>query len=92
MGYKIGQSTHKKKRDGAGQIINLKCQYIQYNIKYMCFNLICTPGLVSIPIDGNRLALQSLDDEVTHNTPVIRMHARSESIEDARYAYFHVLL
>eukprot|EP00754_Rhynchopus_humris_P039921 Rhum_TRINITY_DN22999_c0_g1::Rhum_TRINITY_DN22999_c0_g1_i1::g.176756::m.176756 len=50
------------------------------------------PGLLARAVDGQRLALQGLDDEVRHDTAVVRVHARPERVEDAHHADVHVVL
>ena len=40
--------------------------------------------LASIAIDGNRLPLQGLHDEIRHDAPVVGVHARPVGVEDAR--------
>src|SRR6185437_14862530 len=43
-------------------------------------------GLRAVAIDGDRLALERLNDEVRHDTAIIGVHARPVGIEDARHA------
>jgi hypothetical protein len=50
------------------------------------------PRLLSITINGDGLALQRLDNKVADDAPVVRMHTRSESVEDASDAHINVLL
>src|SRR4029453_10967460 len=48
--------------------------------------------LLPLPVDGDRLVIQRLHDEVGHHTPVIRMHARAISIENACDFYVQIVL
>src|SRR5262249_8301821 len=48
--------------------------------------------LLSISVDGYGLIVKSLDDEIGHDTAVVRLHARSVSIEDAQYLDFQIVL
>ena len=41
-------------------------------------------GLAAVAVDGDRLALERLDDEVRHDPPVARVHARTIGVEDSR--------
>ena len=41
-------------------------------------------GLLAIAVEGDRLVLQRLHDEVRHHTAVVRVHARAVGVEDAR--------
>mmetsp|Transcript_12336 Transcript_12336/g.31881 ORF Transcript_12336/g.31881 Transcript_12336/m.31881 type:complete len:224 (-) Transcript_12336:663-1334(-) len=47
---------------------------------------------LAVPVDGDVLALEGLDDEVGHHTPVVRVHARPEGVENPRDANVHVPL
>ena len=49
-------------------------------------------GLLAIAVDGDRLALQSLDDEVGDNPAIVRVHARAVGIEDAGHLDLELVL
>mmetsp|Transcript_11895 Transcript_11895/g.27602 ORF Transcript_11895/g.27602 Transcript_11895/m.27602 type:complete len:318 (-) Transcript_11895:573-1526(-) len=48
--------------------------------------------LRALAVDGHRLALQRLNDEVAHDAPIVRVHARAESVEDAGNSHVNPLL
>ena len=49
-------------------------------------------GLRAVAIEGDGLALQRLDDEVTHHAAVVGMHAWAIGVEDARDLDVHAVL
>jgi len=48
--------------------------------------------LRAIAIDGERLTLERLDDEVRNHPAVVGVHARAVGIEDAHDAHLHAIL
>lgn len=48
--------------------------------------------LFAVAVDRDRLVRQRLHNEVGYNAPIIRMHARAVSIENARDLYTHFVL
>ena len=41
-------------------------------------------ALAAVAIKGDRLTAQGLDDEIAHHAPIVRKHARTVGVEDAR--------
>ena len=49
-------------------------------------------GLAAVAVDGDRLALQRLDDEVRHHPAIVGMHARPVRVEDPHHLDPQVVL
>ncbi len=49
-------------------------------------------GLHTIAVDGDRLALERLDDEVRHHPPVVGAHALAVGVEDPHDAHVEAML
>src|SRR4029077_19110860 len=48
--------------------------------------------LLSVSVDCYVLVIEGLNDKIRHDTTVIRLHARSVSIENSQYLDFQIVL
>mmetsp|Transcript_39193 Transcript_39193/g.117845 ORF Transcript_39193/g.117845 Transcript_39193/m.117845 type:complete len:253 (+) Transcript_39193:463-1221(+) len=55
-------------------------------------NVLERARLLACPVNSNVLILQSLDDEIGHDTSVVGMHPRSECVEDASNTNLDIVL
>ena len=49
-------------------------------------------SLLPLSINGNIFALQSLNNEITHHPPIVRIHSRAIGIKDTRHLNRNIIL